>query len=67
MKNIVFINENVIPKKIKQKVYNLCKDIDEKDAVFLSLAYYLGAKFLSGDKILKQGLIEKNIDIFYNY
>ncbi len=67
LKNINFINEKIIPKKIKQKAYNLCKDIDIKDSMFLSLAFYLKAVILSGDKTFKNGLLEKKVNIFFNY
>lgn len=67
LKNISFINDKYIPSSIKQTAYDLCKDIDVKDTVFISLTFYLGATLLTGDKILKRELNNKNINIFMDF
>jgi len=67
LKHISFVNEECIPIDIKQCAYDLCKDIDVKDTVFLSLAFHTKSIILSGDKILKSGLKKKNVEIFLEY
>jgi predicted nucleic acid-binding protein len=42
----------------------LCKDIDPKDAAYVSLAIHLDCKIWSGDKKLRDGLLAKGVDIF---
>ncbi|MBI4680804.1 MAG: hypothetical protein HY753_06295 [Nitrospirae bacterium] len=56
---IHFINEDIIPKEIFRRAYELCKDIDEKDTPFIALSIFLDAHFLTGDKELIEGLKNK--------
>lgn len=37
------------------------KDIDENDAPFLELSYYLNCKIWTGDKKFHEGLLKKGI------
>jgi predicted nucleic acid-binding protein len=59
---IHFINEDVIPKEIFKRAYELCKDIDEKDTPFIALSIFLDAFLLTGDKELIEGLQNKGFD-----
>jgi putative PIN family toxin of toxin-antitoxin system len=64
--NINFINMNFISVKNRQKAYDLCKDIDEKDLAFVALALELNALLWTGDQKLRKGLESKNFGYFYN-
>jgi predicted nucleic acid-binding protein len=55
-KNIEFINEALIRKHHRLKAYNLLKEVDLNDIVFLALNEHLKAILWSGDKILIRGL-----------
>ncbi|MBP7534856.1 MAG: hypothetical protein KA783_10450 [Chitinophagales bacterium] len=52
--------------KNRQKAYDLCKDIDEKDLAFVALALELNALLWTGDQKLRKGLESKNFGYFYN-
>ena len=56
LNRITFVNEKFISLTSKQKAYDLCKDIDLKDIVFVALAFELNALLWTGDKKLKIGL-----------
>jgi len=67
------ITENVeffIPGKIslsnRQKAYELTYDIDLKDMVYVALTLEVDGKLWTGDKELKQGLLRKGFDQFFN-
>ena len=45
-----FFDEEDIPDDIKKQAFNLVRDIDEKDTVFVASAMSLDAKLWSGDK-----------------
>jgi len=53
---IKFMHEEIIPKEIYKKAFNLCKDIDETDTPFIALSLFLNIPLLTGDKKLKIGL-----------
>jgi predicted nucleic acid-binding protein len=55
-KNINFINEAQIPKIHRLEAYNLVKDIDLDDIVFIALNEYQNSILWTGDKVLKSGL-----------
>lgn len=59
---IHFVNEDIIPKEIFNRAYELCKDIDEKDTPFIALSIFLDAYFITGDKKLFDGLKNKGFD-----
>jgi predicted nucleic acid-binding protein len=61
-KNINFINEGQIPKKFRLKAYNLVKDIDLNDIVFVALNEYQESTLWTGDKALTIGLKKKGYD-----
>ncbi len=56
---ITFIDEQLIPKRLRQHAFNLVKDIDEKDFVFIALNDYQESNLWSGDKKLVNGLRAK--------
>lgn len=58
-KNIDFIDERQIPKKFRLRGYELTKDIDVKDFVFVSLNEYSKSVLWTGDKKLITGLRSK--------
>jgi len=58
--NITIVNENQIPYEFRKSGYELTKDVDIKDSVFVALALALNSKLWSGDKKLKNHLIKKN-------
>ena len=55
-KNLIVIDEKLIPENIKSKALELVEDIDIKDLPFVALSLYLDAKILTGDKKLINGL-----------
>lgn len=59
-RNIEFLNEAVMPEKTIVKAYELVKDIDENDTIFVALTKHLkGSKLWTGDKKLMIGLQKK--------
>ena len=64
IKRVSFINEGTIPSKIFEKAYNLTRDIDEKDTVFVAMSDFLNCKIWTGDIILIEGLKEKGFKNF---
>lgn len=63
--NIHFVNDNLINKTNRQMAFELCRDIDEKDAPFVALTLELNALLWTGDKKLKLGLAQKGFDRFF--
>jgi predicted nucleic acid-binding protein len=47
-----------------QEGFILCKEIDEKDVLFVSLAIEINALLWTGDKKLKEGLKSKGFNNF---
>lgn len=62
---IKFINVQFISKRNKVNAYELCKEIDKNDTPIVALALELNASIWTGDKKLKDGLIQKGFDNFY--
>jgi predicted nucleic acid-binding protein len=54
-----FYNEKSLSLESRQRAYNLCKDVDPKDAIFVALSLELDAPLWTGDKKLKKGLLAK--------
>jgi predicted nucleic acid-binding protein len=61
-KNIDFIDEGQIPKKYRVQAYDLVKDIDLNDIVFVALNEYQKSILWTGDKVLISGLKEIGYD-----
>jgi predicted nucleic acid-binding protein len=66
IEHITFIPTDFIGNDSRQKAYDLCKDIDVKDTPFIALAIDLDIPIWTGDKKLKEGLIAKGYQNFYN-
>lgn len=60
LKHINFVRSNLISKSNIKFAYNLCKDIDEKDTIYVALALELNGRLWTGDKKLIDGLNKKN-------
>jgi predicted nucleic acid-binding protein len=59
-----FYNEKDLSLSSRQAAYDLCKDIDLKDSVFVALSIELNAPLWTGDLKLKNGLIAKGFTHF---
>jgi predicted nucleic acid-binding protein len=59
VKNIIFINEGLIPKEIIITTEKSLVEIDLNDTPFVALAKHLGGKLWTGDKQLILGLEPK--------
>ena len=62
---VSFYNEKQLSLEARQLAYDLCKDVDLKDAVFVALSLELNAPIWTGDKKLKKGLINKGFTNFF--
>ena len=65
-KNIEFIDERQIPKNCRMLGFELTKDVDTKDFVFVSLNEYIKSILWTGDKKLIQGLKKKGYQELIN-
>ncbi len=61
-----FVNESVISIGDMIAAYRLCNDIDEKDTPFVALTIALEGDLWTRDEVLKQGLIRKGFNRFYD-
>jgi len=64
LENIKFLKNEIISKENRLIAFNLCKDLDEKDAPFIALAIEIDAYVWTGDKKLKKGLEKKGFEKF---
>ena len=55
-KNIIFINESLLPEEVVLATENILASIDINDTLFVALARHLNAKLWTGDKELVTGL-----------
>ena len=62
LKKINIYDETLISKNSYKKAYEIVKDIDEKDIVFIALCIEFDAKLLTGDKKLIEGLKKKGYE-----
>jgi len=62
---IEYINPTRVSLENRQKAYDLTFDVDLKDMVYVALALEFDAKLCTGDKQLRQGLIRKGFDRFF--
>ena len=63
---INFINEELIPASIWIEAEKLVSDIDKDDLDFIAIARFLNGSLWSGDKLLYQGLKQKNFTWPFN-
>ena len=66
IKSIDFIDNDLIEFKYQKQAYNLVKDIDKKDLLFVALSLQTGYKLWTGDKKLLIGLSEKGFTKIIN-
>lgn len=65
IERVQFLPIDFISNNSRQKAYDLCKDIDIKDAPFIALSIELNIPIWTGDKKLKDGLRSKGFVQFY--
>ena len=59
LKRVDFIDNDLISEKNQQLAYDLVKDIDPNDLLFVALSIQTGFKIWTGDLKLHQGLKKK--------
>ena len=59
LKQINFVNEVNIPTQFYMQAFQLTKDIDEKDTIFVAMSLFLDCTIWSGHKVLIEGLRRK--------
>lgn len=60
LRDVTVIPALVISKASLEKAYRLCKDIDEKDTVYVAAAIELDVDLITSDKALYDGLRERD-------
>jgi len=66
LKRINFYDEDSISDESLRSGFDLCKHVDVKDALFVSLTIELGGLLWTGDKKLKAELKRKAFDKFFH-
>lgn len=66
LKRINFFDEGSVTVESRQKAYDLCKDVDEKDTPHLSITIELDGLLWTSDKTLREGLEGKGFDSFFD-
>jgi predicted nucleic acid-binding protein len=66
LQRINFINEEFISLGNLIHAHRLCLDIDEKDTLFVALSLEFNAALWTKDEVLKNGLIPKGFDNFFD-
>jgi predicted nucleic acid-binding protein len=59
LKNVIFINENILPVELVSETEKLLTGVDLNDTPFVALTKYLDAKLWTGDKKLSDGIANK--------
>jgi predicted nucleic acid-binding protein len=67
IERINFIPLDFIDFESRQKAYDLCHDVDDKDIPFVSLSIDLSIPLWTGDHQLKEGLMKKGFNNFFNH
>ena len=65
LERIEFYRTDLISQKNKQKGYDLCKDIDVKDTLYVALVLEIGGRLWSDDKKLKRHLVKNGFTKFF--
>lgn len=60
---VIILNNNIIPNKYFINAREYCKNIDEKDTIFVAYALFFNSKLWTGDKKLINGLKNQNLNI----
>ncbi|MEZ4942795.1 MAG: PIN domain-containing protein [Saprospiraceae bacterium] len=63
--NVHFFDESLISTRNFLQAFQLVKETDRKDLVFVALTIEIQAKLWTSDQVLKNGLIEKGFNEFY--
>ena len=67
LKKIHLYKEELISLENRQQAYQLCYDIDKNDSAHVALTLELNGLLWTGDKILKEGLLKKGFNQFFDY
>ena len=65
LRHLVVVKEELIAPETRAEAYKLCAEIDETDTPHVALTMHLDGMFWSGDKELKEGLIDQGFDHFF--
>lgn len=65
--NLVVIPNFVITEKSMRSAYELCRNIDEKDTIYVALAIELNKPLLTRDKSLYNGLVNKGFKLVFMF
>lgn len=65
LRKVQFINEEHLSLANIIYAYKLCKDVDEKDSLFVALTLELDGELWTRDEALKIGLIKKGFTSFF--
>lgn len=66
LKKINFFDEDSVGIESRQRAYDLCKNIDEKDSPHLSITIEPDGLLWTGDKTLREGLASQGFDSFFD-
>jgi predicted nucleic acid-binding protein len=66
MRHIEFFDENSISTSALKAAWELVKDIDPKDMLFVALTIEIDGLLWTGDTKLRTGLMSKGFDSLYN-
>jgi predicted nucleic acid-binding protein len=67
LKKIHLYKEELISLENRQQAYQFCHDIDKNDSAHVALTLELKGLLWTGDKILKEGLLQKGFKQFFDY
>jgi predicted nucleic acid-binding protein len=67
LKKIDIFDEEMITTNTLREAYELVKDVDEKDMIFTALAIEVDGYLWTADEKLKNGLIRKGFNRFFDY
>jgi len=66
LKRINFFDEDSVTNESRQKAYDLCKHVDEKDTPHVSITIELNGLLWTRDKTLREGLEAKGFKSFFD-
>ena len=67
LKKIHLYKEELISIENRLQAYELCHDIDKNDSAHVALTLELKGLLWTGDKTLKEGLLQKGFQRFFDY